>query len=176
VRDRPPCVDAVAAEASAELIEQTPLAHAPERRVDHRRFAPAQAKLEVGGMRKLGRAAKAAVARVEARAQHLERGVQRRAVERRVPGRRPRLQPRKGKLELLALLADRGALLFSREGMNIVRPLMLGGATSMYCGCSSAPASAGSSSSWPPSSPCRTSWIFRGSRPSPRQARVPARS
>jgi choline dehydrogenase-like flavoprotein len=37
------------------------------------------------------------------------------------------------------LYADRHALLFTREGMNIIRPLMLGGATSMYCGCSSPP-------------------------------------
>jgi choline dehydrogenase-like flavoprotein len=37
------------------------------------------------------------------------------------------------------LYADRGALLFTRQGLNIVRPLMLGGATSMYCGCSAPP-------------------------------------
>lgn len=37
------------------------------------------------------------------------------------------------------LYADRHALLFTREGLNIIRPLMLGGATSMYCGCSSPP-------------------------------------
>ncbi len=37
------------------------------------------------------------------------------------------------------LYADRRALLFTREGLNIIRPLMLGGATSMYCGCSSPP-------------------------------------
>ena len=35
--------------------------------------------------------------------------------------------------------ADKNALLFSSEGFNIVRPLMLGGATSMYCGCSANP-------------------------------------
>ncbi|MGH2521596.1 MAG: FAD-dependent oxidoreductase [Anaerolineales bacterium] len=35
--------------------------------------------------------------------------------------------------------ADRHALLFSREGMNIIRPLMAGGATSMFCGSSSPP-------------------------------------
>jgi choline dehydrogenase-like flavoprotein len=38
------------------------------------------------------------------------------------------------------LYADKRALLFTKEGLNIVRPLMLGGATSMYCGCSSPPA------------------------------------
>jgi choline dehydrogenase-like flavoprotein len=37
------------------------------------------------------------------------------------------------------LYADRGGLLFTRQGLNIVRPLMLGGATSMYCGCSAPP-------------------------------------
>jgi choline dehydrogenase-like flavoprotein len=35
--------------------------------------------------------------------------------------------------------ADRASLLFSREGMQIVRPLMVGGATSMYCGCAARP-------------------------------------
>src|SRR5690606_3854405 len=30
-------------------------------------------------------------------------------------------------------------LLFTREGLNIIRPLMVGGATSMYCGCASPP-------------------------------------
>ncbi len=37
------------------------------------------------------------------------------------------------------LYADRHALVFTREGMNIIRPLMVGGATSMYCGCSTPP-------------------------------------
>lgn len=37
------------------------------------------------------------------------------------------------------LYAERGAFLFSRQGLNIVRPLMLGGATSMYCACSARP-------------------------------------
>ena len=35
--------------------------------------------------------------------------------------------------------ADRRALLFTREGVNIIRPLMLGGATSMFAGCSADP-------------------------------------
>jgi len=38
------------------------------------------------------------------------------------------------------LYADKRALLFTSEGLNIVRPLMVGGATSMYCGCSAPPA------------------------------------
>ena len=37
------------------------------------------------------------------------------------------------------LYADRSALLFTREGLNIIRPLMAGGATSMYCGCAARP-------------------------------------
>ena len=35
--------------------------------------------------------------------------------------------------------ADKRALLFTREGVNIIRPLMLGGATNMYAGCSADP-------------------------------------
>lgn len=37
------------------------------------------------------------------------------------------------------LYADRRALLFTKEGVQIVRPLMVGGATSMYAGCSAPP-------------------------------------
>jgi choline dehydrogenase-like flavoprotein len=37
------------------------------------------------------------------------------------------------------LYTDRGSLLFTQEGLNIVRPLMVGGATSMYCGCAAPP-------------------------------------
>jgi len=37
------------------------------------------------------------------------------------------------------MYADRNALLFTREGMQIIRPLMLGGATSMYAGCAAPP-------------------------------------
>jgi len=33
------------------------------------------------------------------------------------------------------IYADHLSLLFTQEGLNIVRPLMVGGATSMYCGC-----------------------------------------
>jgi len=35
--------------------------------------------------------------------------------------------------------ADRHSLLFTKEGLNIIRPLMLGGATSMYCGSAARP-------------------------------------
>jgi choline dehydrogenase-like flavoprotein len=37
------------------------------------------------------------------------------------------------------LYTDRASLLFTEEGLNVIRPLMLGGATSMYCGCAAAP-------------------------------------
>jgi len=37
------------------------------------------------------------------------------------------------------LYSDRGSLLFTEEGLNIVRPMMVGGATSMYCGCAAPP-------------------------------------
>lgn len=37
------------------------------------------------------------------------------------------------------LYTDRAAFLYTREGINIVRPLMAGGATSMYCGCAAPP-------------------------------------
>jgi choline dehydrogenase-like flavoprotein len=35
--------------------------------------------------------------------------------------------------------SQRAALLFTREGQNIIAPLMLGGATSMFCGCAAEP-------------------------------------
>jgi choline dehydrogenase-like flavoprotein len=37
------------------------------------------------------------------------------------------------------IYADRHSLLFSKEGLNIIRPLMVGGATSMYCGSAARP-------------------------------------
>ncbi len=37
------------------------------------------------------------------------------------------------------LYTDRGGLLLTEEGLNIVRPLLLGGATSMFCGCAAKP-------------------------------------
>ncbi len=37
------------------------------------------------------------------------------------------------------LYTDRASLLFTQEGLNIIRPLMVGGATSMYCGCAAPP-------------------------------------
>lgn len=35
--------------------------------------------------------------------------------------------------------AERGSFLYTKEGLNVVRPLMVGGATSMYCGCAAPP-------------------------------------
>ncbi len=37
------------------------------------------------------------------------------------------------------IYSDRLSLLFTQEGLNIVRPLLVGGATSMYCGCAAPP-------------------------------------
>ena len=37
------------------------------------------------------------------------------------------------------IYTDRRSLLFTQEGLNIIRPLMVGGATSMYCGCAAPP-------------------------------------
>jgi choline dehydrogenase-like flavoprotein len=37
------------------------------------------------------------------------------------------------------IYSDRLSLLFTQEGLNVVRPLMVGGATSMYCGCAAPP-------------------------------------
>lgn len=39
------------------------------------------------------------------------------------------------------MYADRHALLFTSGGLNVIRPLMVGGATSMYCACSAPPPS-----------------------------------
>jgi choline dehydrogenase-like flavoprotein len=37
------------------------------------------------------------------------------------------------------IYSDKASLLFTREGLNIIRPLMVGGATSMYCACAAPP-------------------------------------
>jgi choline dehydrogenase-like flavoprotein len=37
------------------------------------------------------------------------------------------------------IYSDQRSLLFTEEGLNIIRPLMVGGATSMYCGCAAPP-------------------------------------
>ena len=37
------------------------------------------------------------------------------------------------------MYTDKASFLFTKEGLSIVRPLMVGGATSMYCGCASHP-------------------------------------
>jgi choline dehydrogenase-like flavoprotein len=38
-----------------------------------------------------------------------------------------------------ALYAERATFLRTREGLDVIRPLMVGGATSMYCGCAAPP-------------------------------------
>ncbi len=50
-----------------------------------------------------------------------------------------RSQPYYGTYPGALIYADRMSLLFTVEGLNIVRPLMVGGATSMYCGCAAPP-------------------------------------
>ena len=54
-------------------------------------------------------------------------------------GRDYRRSPLYGTYAGALTYADRHALLFTREGLNIIRPLMAGGATSMYCGCAAPP-------------------------------------
>jgi choline dehydrogenase-like flavoprotein len=54
-------------------------------------------------------------------------------------GRDWREHPLYGTYPGAMLYTDRHALLFTREGLNIIRPLMVGGATSMYCGCAALP-------------------------------------
>jgi choline dehydrogenase-like flavoprotein len=55
-------------------------------------------------------------------------------------GRDWRRSPVYGRYAGPLLYADRHALLFTTGGLNVIRPMMLGGATSMYCGCSALPA------------------------------------
>lgn len=55
-------------------------------------------------------------------------------------GRDWRGHPLYGTYPGVLLYSDKRALLFTDEGMNIVRPLMVGGATSMFAGCSWPPA------------------------------------
>jgi choline dehydrogenase-like flavoprotein len=54
-------------------------------------------------------------------------------------GRDWRRHPLYGTYPGALLYADRHALLFTKEGINIVRPLMVGGATNMYAGCAAPP-------------------------------------
>lgn len=54
-------------------------------------------------------------------------------------GRDWRSHPLYGTYPGALLYAERQALLFTREGMQLVRPLMVGGATTMYAGCSAPP-------------------------------------
>jgi len=54
-------------------------------------------------------------------------------------GRDWRSHPLYGTYPGAMLYTDRFSLLFTREGLNIIRALMAGGATSMYCGCAAMP-------------------------------------
>jgi len=54
-------------------------------------------------------------------------------------GREWRQHPLYGTYPGAMLYSDRFALLFTEEGLNIIRPLMVGGATSMYAGCAAPP-------------------------------------
>ncbi|HEU4325518.1 MAG TPA: GMC family oxidoreductase N-terminal domain-containing protein [Roseiflexaceae bacterium] len=56
-------------------------------------------------------------------------------------GRDERRRPDYGTYLGALRYAERGSFLFTREGLNLVRPIMLGGATSMYCGCAAGPPS-----------------------------------
>lgn len=54
-------------------------------------------------------------------------------------GRDWRHNPLYGTYPGALLYTDKASFLYTREGLNIIRPLMVGGATSMYCGCSTRP-------------------------------------
>jgi len=54
-------------------------------------------------------------------------------------GREWRDHPLYGTYPGALLYTDKHALLFTKEGLNIIRPLMVGGATSMFAGCAAAP-------------------------------------
>ena len=56
-------------------------------------------------------------------------------------GREWRHHPLYGTYPGAMLYSDKFALLFTKEGLNIIRPLMVGGATSMYAGCAALPLS-----------------------------------
>ncbi|UCG25370.1 MAG: GMC family oxidoreductase, partial [Chloroflexota bacterium] len=54
-------------------------------------------------------------------------------------GRDWRRNPLYGTYPGAMLYTDRASVLYTREGLSIVRPMMVGGATSMYCACAAAP-------------------------------------
>lgn len=74
-----------------------------------------------------GATAARALARAGRRVLLLERGADHRS------------QPYYGTYLGALLYTERGSLLTTTEGMQIVRPLLVGGATSMYCGCAAPP-------------------------------------
>ena len=54
-------------------------------------------------------------------------------------GRDWRKNPLYGTYPGAMLYSDRASFLYTQEGLTIIRPLMVGGATSMYCGCAAQP-------------------------------------
>lgn len=54
-------------------------------------------------------------------------------------GRDWRRHPLYGTYPGAMLYADKASFVYTPQGLNIIRPLMLGGATSMYCGCAARP-------------------------------------
>ena len=54
-------------------------------------------------------------------------------------GRDWRRSPLYGTYPGAMLYTDRASFLYTQEGLSIVRPMMVGGATSMYCACAAAP-------------------------------------
>jgi choline dehydrogenase-like flavoprotein len=54
-------------------------------------------------------------------------------------GRDWRANPLYGTYPGAMLYTDRASFLYTEEGLSIVRPMMVGGATSMYCACAAAP-------------------------------------
>jgi choline dehydrogenase-like flavoprotein len=86
-----------------------------------------QAEVVVAGSGPGGATVARALARQGKRVLLLERGIDQRA------------HSYYGTYAGALIYTDHRSLLFTQEGLNIIRPLMVGGATSMYCGCAAAP-------------------------------------
>lgn len=72
-------------------------------------------------------------------ARELSRSVAGLAVTLLERGRDWRTNPLYGTYPGALLYSDKGYFLRTREGLTIIRPIMVGGATSMYCGCAALP-------------------------------------
>ena len=96
-------------------------------------FALAQAEFQIGRVRKLGRGAEAAMARIEIRPQVLQQRAHRHVAELRTAHAARGKRPRESDSDLLILLADLGALVspdfidarqqFGESGQSIARGL-----------------------------------------------------